>query len=1005
MAKKVAEMEAIINLHVDGDKEAINKIKGVENAVDAVENDGKIDLLFNVNEKGVISDVTNLKKKLENSGFKVQIDFDTDYFNKQFESLTGDKKKQATELKKVLQEAFNIDFDKTVSTGSLDSLNKQLEAQKKAYREQSKLIDELTAKKEKLREADLKKAFKDYKKSDSPENAGKFMGAYESYSDSTKDTNIKFKHNKRDVTYEQLTNIYNSILDNEEFDIDNLDSISDKIKTKQDSNFKNIESQIKKAQELKAQIEQETKALEAQIKNYSDKEQTGTKTSENKDKTSDVKTTSSSDKTQTGQSTPTEVKIIPDLSEVYEQLTIVKNTPLDITVDIYNKQTLFDEFKSKTLEVNVEPKIDPNFKLKVNAEIENISQNDESVDDVYKNKLSQANQYKHTNLYKSSFKEILSKFQNQSEYNEKDVAELIAVNTSMKKKTGKSLNIKGYSEQLGLDWDKLLTKINEVGAKLKQTRSESVTVSDKVSQELKDVPLSVIPNLTELYNQLTTVQNTPLELNVLPVFDETSINDLRSNLASIEQPFNSMGGSIDTQKANIDSLTTSVSELAAELKNIELDKLQSASKVSSKQTKKTDKEQQELDNIANVQKIKSQQNDFLKAIKANDNLDLKSLSVKETDGFAKLNIQINEVDGTVTRVKANLKDLSSVMTDGAIDVDKLKDASERLTTSLKTLKIDNSFIKKMSDVISSSGLEKDFKIEESDNLANEIKNKYDSAIASLKLKRENALAGNVFDSEEQFNQEKKEINDLIKKINELSESYKQLNKQGQYIGSLKGFTDDKDLSNQLRDLLKSRGNQSVQDLKLTHDAFGNLNGANATVVSDGQLKKVALAFQQYTNAAGNAEVQIRSLTKAEKEYESAGSKWITGLKNKFLSLTQYITGIEVVQRLWQQIKEGFTFVQELNSSLTTINQTMSASATALDNIGKSSIQTGKNLGTSAQDVLNAVAIYANANETASSILEKAQPTIMLANASGVDTETSADQIQGVDFTAHLHSNM
>lgn len=138
-----------------------------------------------------------------------------------------------------------------------------------------------------------------------------------------------------------------------------------------------------------------------------------------------------------------------------------------------------------------------------------------------------------------------------------------------------------------------------------------------------------------------------------------------------------------------------------------------------------------------------------------------------------------------------------------------------------------------------------------------------------------------------------------------------------------------------------------------------------------------------------------SKPKTVRKYQSAGQKWIDGVKAKIQNLTQYVTGIDIVMRIWNEIQQGFSFVKEFDSSLTTINQTMNTTIEELNNLGKGAINAGKNLGSTAEDVLDAAAIYANANETAESVLEKAKPTMLLANASGAESSTAADQIQGV----------
>lgn len=144
-----------------------------------------------------------------------------------------------------------------------------------------------------------------------------------------------------------------------------------------------------------------------------------------------------------------------------------------------------------------------------------------------------------------------------------------------------------------------------------------------------------------------------------------------------------------------------------------------------------------------------------------------------------------------------------------------------------------------------------------------------------------------------------------------------------------------------------------------------------------------------------ANLKLTKINSTDKLYQTSGEKWISGFKSKLSNLSQYVTGIDLVMRGWNEIQQGFGFVKEFDASLTTINQTMSTTIEELSSLGKGAIDAGKDLGATADSVLDAAAIYANANETSESILQKAKPTVLLANASGADTSIAADQIQGV----------
>lgn len=97
---------------------------------------------------------------------------------------------------------------------------------------------------------------------------------------------------------------------------------------------------------------------------------------------------------------------------------------------------------------------------------------------------------------------------------------------------------------------------------------------------------------------------------------------------------------------------------------------------------------------------------------------------------------------------------------------------------------------------------------------------------------------------------------------------------------------------------------------------------------------------------------------------------------------------------WRELRKGIDLVIEIDSALTNINYTMDVTKTQLSNIGNSSVEMAKDLKTSTKNVLEAVKTYANATETADSILNKAKPTIMMSNVSGMDTEQTVDILQG-----------
>ena len=272
-------------------------------------------------------------------------------------------------------------------------------------------------------------------------------------------------------------------------------------------------------------------------------------------------------------------------------------------------------------------------------------------------------------------------------------------------------------------------------------------------------------------------------------------------------------------------------------------------------------------------------------------------------------------------------------------------------------------------------------------------------LQSAAAKAMNALSEGFFDSKEGFEQTANALNNIKKSLQEITVAGNQnINSKGSLIGDLNIGGNLADLSQtelktQIEQLLREQ-NEIVKDINITKSGSSTAT-ATANVINDGQIKKVTLSLEQYQNALDGTAVKVRALEGAESKYLSSGAKWIQGIKKKFGSLTQYVTGLDMVMRAWNEVQQGLTFVKELDSTLTTIYQTMDITRQGLAELGSGAIQLSKDLGATADQVMDSVDIYAAYGETVDSILNKASPTVMLANAAQTDVATASEEIQAV----------
>ena len=121
-------------------------------------------------------------------------------------------------------------------------------------------------------------------------------------------------------------------------------------------------------------------------------------------------------------------------------------------------------------------------------------------------------------------------------------------------------------------------------------------------------------------------------------------------------------------------------------------------------------------------------------------------------------------------------------------------------------------------------------------------------------------------------------------------------------------------------------------------------------------------------------------------------KMKNAMKNSILQVTRmYLSWY----RLISYIRQGVQDVINLDTALTKMSYTMNVTNAQLQNMGKEMVNMAKDLSSSVENISQIYQIYANLQTTQEELEKTARPTAVLANLSGVDAATAADQIQGV----------
>lgn len=144
-----------------------------------------------------------------------------------------------------------------------------------------------------------------------------------------------------------------------------------------------------------------------------------------------------------------------------------------------------------------------------------------------------------------------------------------------------------------------------------------------------------------------------------------------------------------------------------------------------------------------------------------------------------------------------------------------------------------------------------------------------------------------------------------------------------------------------------------------------------------------------------ANVKDGGISNLNNQMQQAQNK-VNDLSASFKGIASAKIKVDALNFLKQQTESAVQSVTDLNQAMTLVSMTMSnMSNSSLNSLKQQSLDLAKDLSTYTKNVTDAITIYANENESVSSMLAKAQPTVLLSAASGMKASSSADAIQGI----------
>lgn len=186
-------------------------------------------------------------------------------------------------------------------------------------------------------------------------------------------------------------------------------------------------------------------------------------------------------------------------------------------------------------------------------------------------------------------------------------------------------------------------------------------------------------------------------------------------------------------------------------------------------------------------------------------------------------------------------------------------------------------------------------------------------------------------------------------------------------------------------------NFTTEDIKWSiPDMKGNFSGT--VDIIDKTNKKITQLKMGFNALNG----EVIDFGNKPKEYSSNWTKFIDELGIKFRNLGSYLLSFVGFYEIWAQIKQGVTYVKELDTALTEMRKVSNETVESLKEFQKTSFDIADSVGTTAAQIQNSTADWMRLGESIDEATESAQTSNILLNVSEFeDISTATDALVSV----------
>lgn len=195
--------------------------------------------------------------------------------------------------------------------------------------------------------------------------------------------------------------------------------------------------------------------------------------------------------------------------------------------------------------------------------------------------------------------------------------------------------------------------------------------------------------------------------------------------------------------------------------------------------------------------------------------------------------------------------------------------------------------------------------------------------------------------------------------------------------------------------------EEVKNMEATMRAYAStvLGADLETVKFDSTTQTMTGVLRQNNRTVSDMVVKYNEATeslylyqKQERESLSGFPALMRGIKEKMKSIMQYVASITSIYRIWGMLKQGVTYVREIDSALTELKKVTDETEATYDRFLNTAAKTADKVGSTIKEVVSSTADWARLGYSLEDAANLAESTSVLLNVSefqSIDDATSA----------------